>query len=94
MYIYTVVYFSRPLCVVHRQLGFCHGGSNCRRTKWALVLVLPQVLARCNLQKHLLTNADCRHAVKCLKRLGISDCFQVGQQRCGHLQWVASTLGV
>jgi pyrimidine 5'-nucleotidase len=35
-----------------------------------------QVLARCNLQKHLLTNADCRHAVKCLKRLGISDCFQ------------------
>lgn len=36
-----------------------------------------QVLAQLNLQKHLLTNADARHAIKCLKRLGISDCFEV-----------------
>lgn len=38
---------------------------------------LRDVLARLTLQKHVLTNADARHAVKVFKQLGVSDCFQV-----------------
>lgn len=34
-------------------------------------------LADLNLQKHLLTNADAKHAAICLERLGLTDCFQV-----------------
>eukprot|EP00879_Flechtneria_rotunda_P016446 GHRR01017210.1.p1 GENE.GHRR01017210.1~~GHRR01017210.1.p1 ORF type:complete len:258 (+),score=61.40 GHRR01017210.1:313-1086(+) len=34
-----------------------------------------ELLGRLNLSKHILTNADARHAVKCLHQLGLSDCF-------------------
>eukprot|EP00878_Enallax_costatus_P024460 GHUV01026101.1.p1 GENE.GHUV01026101.1~~GHUV01026101.1.p1 ORF type:complete len:270 (+),score=74.80 GHUV01026101.1:140-949(+) len=37
---------------------------------------LLDVLARLTLQKHVLTNADARHAVKVFKQLGVTDCFQ------------------
>lgn len=61
------------------------GSVSASLLKTRIALAILQVLARCNLQKHLLTNADYRHAVKCLKRLGISDCFQVRRQCCAHV---------
>lgn len=57
---------------------------------------LRDVLARLTLQKHVLTNADARHAVKIFKQLGVTDCFQVNAYRkltgisgaCELLVWI------
>jgi FMN phosphatase YigB (HAD superfamily) len=39
---------------------------------------LRQLLFNIGAERHLLTNADALHAGKCLQRLGLEGCFQVG----------------
>eukprot|EP00878_Enallax_costatus_P035798 GHUV01040019.1.p1 GENE.GHUV01040019.1~~GHUV01040019.1.p1 ORF type:complete len:206 (-),score=33.03 GHUV01040019.1:275-892(-) len=37
-----------------------------------------KVLENLNVQRHVFTNADAKHAANCLTRMGLTDCFQVG----------------
>lgn len=39
-----------------------------------------KLLEELNVQRHIFTNADAKHAAACLTRMGLTDCFQVGRQ--------------
>lgn len=41
-----------------------------------------KVLEYLNVQRHIFTNADAKHAANCLTRMGLTDCFQVSTNKC------------